>query len=282
MSQNFFRERDKRFLKLFAGFCLLGLHFCAVDRAQAVPKGYQLLWSDEFTQAKGSGPDSAKWNFTFQKDNQDEVETYTKLPQNISVVEDPLARDGKALRIQAVKERNGSYTSARITTQGKFSFKYGWIECRARLPFGQGMWPAFWMLGEDIAKVNWPECGEVDVMEAIGKEPAINHGSIHGPGYTGEKWGSAYTLPGGKLFKDAYHTFAMEWKPKRVTFYVDDQAYKTFTPGDMEAGQKWVFEHPFYLILQLALGGGWSGKPDETTRFPQSLMVDYVRVYQLK
>jgi len=248
---------------------------------QAAPKGAKLVWSEEFNQTLGSGPDPSKWSFTFRRDNQDEMQTYTRLPKNVSIVADPNAGDGKALRIQVLKEADGTFTSARITTQDKAEFKYGCIECRAKLPGGQGMWPAFWMLGMDINKVSWPQCGEVDIMEAIGKEPAVNHGSVHGPGYTGEKLGSSYVLPGGKFFKDDYHVFAMEWTAKHIRFFVDGNAYKTFLPSDVPAG-KWVFDHPFYLILQLALGGGWSGPPDATTVFPQSLLVDYVRVYQFR
>src|SRR5581483_5320312 len=187
-----------------------------------------------------------------RKDNQDEVQVYTSTTKNASVIADPLALDGKALRIQAVKEEDGTLTSARISTREKYTFKYGWVECRARLPYGQGMWPAFWMMGDTLGSVWWPDCGEVDVMEAMGKEPAVNHGSVHGPGYTGGKFGGAYTLPDGQAFKDGYHTFAIEWTKDFIKFYVDDSPYKTFTADDLE-GSKWVFDHDFYLILQLAL-----------------------------
>jgi beta-glucanase (GH16 family) len=274
-------NKPSGFKNLTRKFLFMGIGFLITSQASAVPKGYKLIWNDEFKQPAGSAPDPQKWTYTLQKDNQDEVETYTNSAQNASIVQDPLGLDGSALRIQAIKDAKGTYTSARIVTKGLFTFKYGYVECRAKLPYGQGMWPAFWTLGEDIDKVSWPACGEVDIMEAIGKEPAINHGSIHGPGYTGEKLGSSYILPDGKLYKDAYHTFAMEWTPKYIRFYVDDHPYQTFTSADLPAGGKWVFDHPFYMILQLALGGGWSGNPAATTVFPQSLMVDYVRVYQL-
>src|SRR5581483_1783450 len=129
---------------------LAGWAAMAMGRADAVPEGYQLLWSDEFQQDEASVPDPQKWSYTLRKDNQDEVQVYTSTTKNASVIADPLALDGKALRIQAVKEEDGTLTSARISTREKYTFKYGWVECRARLPYGQGMWPAFWMMGDTL------------------------------------------------------------------------------------------------------------------------------------
>ena len=268
---------------------VLNLFILGVANADA-PKGYKLVWSDEFTPTVNhklgqptpvpGAPDSLKWDYTLKKDNQDELQTYTTSTQNASVVKDKEALDGYALKIQAIKDKKGTLTSARLATKDKYSFQYGYVECRAKLPYGQGMWPAFWMLGTDIDKVSWPACGEVDIMEAIGKDPGINYGSIHGPGYIGGKLGDKYTLPNGELYKDAYHTFAIEWTPKRVKFFMDDKLYANFTPKDLPPDSTWAFEHPFYLILQLALGGSWGENPDDTTVFPQSLMVDYVHVYQ--
>ncbi len=278
-------------MKLFKRSLLvvLSLSFLGVASSET-PKGYKLVWYDEFvptvnhqlgqpTPVPGA-PDTTKWAYTLKKDNQEELEVYTTSLQNASIVKDAEALDGSALKIQAVKDKKGTLTSARFVTKDKYSFQYGYVECRAKLPYGQGMWPAFWMLGVDIDKVSWPACGEVDIMEAIGKDPGINYGSIHGPGYIGGKLGGKYVLPNGALYKDAYHTFAIEWTPKRVKFFVDAQLYNDFTPKDLPKDSIWSFEHPFYLILQLALGGSWGGNPDETTVFPQSLMVDYVRVYQ--
>jgi beta-glucanase (GH16 family) len=175
---------------------------------------------------------------------------------------------------------NRNYTSARLESAGKFERAYGRFEARIKLPFGQGIWPAFWMLGNDIGTAGWPSCGEIDVMENIGKEPSINHGSLHGPGYSGgNPLGGSYTLPNQQKFSDAFHTFAIEWEEGVIRFYVDDVLYETRTPADVPSGKKWVYDHPFTLLLNVAIGGPWGGEPDGTTVFPQTMLVDYVRVY---
>ncbi len=265
---------------------LLGvLAFFPVD--QACSKSYALVWGDEFHQAIGSAPDPTKWTYDLGAGGwgNEELETYTRLPQNASIVADPLAGDGEALRIQALKGSDGTYTSARLTTKGKVAFKYGWVECRARLPYGQGIWPAFWMLGNNFGKVGWPGCGEMDVMENIGKieDQGRCHGTLHGPGFDPDKGLTAvYKLPKGRLFKDAYHVFALEWTPKLIRFYVDKHLYASRKLTAFPTGAAAVFDKPFFLLLNLAVGGDWPGNPDSTTVFPQALMVDYVRVYQLQ
>jgi beta-glucanase (GH16 family) len=149
------------------------------------------------------------------------------------------------------------------------------------MPRGKGLWPAFWMLGANIGQVGWPACGEIDIMENVGHEPGVNHGSMHGPGYSGATPETAiYTLPGGQSFADGFHTFAVEWEPNVVRFYVDDHLYQTRTPADLPPGTKWVYDHPFFLLLNVAVGGGWPGSPDGSTSFPQTMKVDYVRVYK--
>jgi beta-glucanase (GH16 family) len=245
---------------------------------------WTLVWSDEFNGADGSRPDPAKWKFDMGGNGwgNRELEYYTERPEN-SIVR------GGNLVIQARKENFGGagheargYTSARIKTQGLFEQAYGRFEARAKIPRGQGMWPAFWVLGNDIGKVGWPACGEIDIMENIGKEAASIHGSMHGPGYSG-KHGltSEYKLPeGGGHFFDDFHIFAIEWEPGVVRFYVDRELYATFTPAQIPAGKKWVFDHPFFIILNLAVGGDWPGAPDSSTSFPQAMLVDYVRVYK--
>ena len=142
------------------------------------------------------------------------------------------------------------------------------------------IWPAFWMLGNNIQTAGWPTCGEIDIMENIGREPAIVHGTIHGPGYSGaDGIGSQYGLTTG-AFSDAFHVFAVEWEPNQIRWYVDGNLYQTRTPADLPAGTQWVFDHPFFIILNEAVGGYWPGDPDATTVFPQKMTVDYVRVYQ--
>ena len=155
------------------------------------------------------------------------------------------------------------------------------LEARLRIPFGQGVWPAFWMLGENIKQVGWPVCGEIDIMENIGREPSTIHGTIHGPGYSGGSGiGAPYSLPRNRRFADGFHVFAVEWEPAAIRFYADGALYKTTTPADLPAGARWVYDHPFFLILNLAVGGDWPGNPDASTTFPQTLQVDYVRVYR--
>jgi beta-glucanase (GH16 family) len=173
------------------------------------------------------------------------------------------------------------FTSARLKTQGKFSQTYGRFEGRIKIPRGQGLWPAFWMLGNDVDQAGWPACGEIDIMENIGKQPDTNYGSIHGPGYTGVVGlGAPYTLPAGRQFADDFHLFAVEWEPDAIRLYVDDHLYSTRTRVDLRPGWKWSFDHPFFLLLNVAVGGDWPGNPDATTVFPQTMLVDYVRVYR--
>ncbi|MFD9074812.1 ricin-type beta-trefoil lectin domain protein, partial [Streptomyces lasiicapitis] len=169
------------------------------------------------------------------------------------------------------------YTSARLNTAGRFTQAYGHVEARMKVPRGQGMWPAFWMLGHDIGQIGWPNSGEIDVMENVGFEPSTVHGTIHGPGYSGSGGiGAAYSLPGGQAFADAFHTFAVDWSPDSITWSVDGNVYQRRTPADL-GGRQWVFNKPFFLILNLAVGGYWPGDPDGSTVFPQQLVVDYVR-----
>ncbi len=244
--------------------------------------GWTLTWGDEFDQLDGSAPDPAKWKIETGGNGwgNKELEYYTGRPQNLHV------RNGN-LEMIALKETytgadgvTRNYTSARLKTLGKFDQTYGRFEARIKIPYAQGIWPAFWMLGNDIEKIGWPGCGEIDIMENIGREPAIVHGTVHGPGYSGGKGiGAPYSLASGR-FADNYHVFAAEWEPNQIRFYVDDHLYATRTPGDLPAGTKWVYDHPFFVILDLAIGGGWPGNPDETTTFPQTMLVDYVRVYE--
>lgn len=185
------------------------------------------------------------------------------------------------LVIEARQPSPGKYTSARLKTRGKFAAEYGKIEARIQLPAGQGIWPAFWMLGDDIGAVGWPRCGEIDIMENIGPEPSINHATVHGPGYSNSHGISqSFTLPAGQRFADDFHVFSIEWSPKEVQFFVDAQPYHTVTPASLPPGAVWVFNHRFFLLLNVAVGGAWPGSPDASTVFPQKMLVDYVRVYQ--
>ncbi|MFZ0522627.1 MAG: glycoside hydrolase family 16 protein [Candidatus Acidiferrales bacterium] len=263
------------------------LGVCRATARDAFPRddksAWTLVWSDEFNASDGSRPDPAKWKFEVGGNGwgNHELECYTNRPENSFI------HDGNLL-IQALKENftgpdhvARDYSSARITTQGLFEQAYGRFEARIKIPRGRGLWPAFWLLGNDIGTIGWPASGEIDIMENIGKEPSMVHGSLHGPGYSGDRdYTSEYKLPGGVRFADDFHVFAVEWEPKTVRFFVDQDLYATFTPTRLPTGMKWVFDHPFFIILNVAVGGDWPGPPDATTTFPQTMLVDYVRVYK--
>ncbi|WP_070010569.1 glycoside hydrolase family 16 protein [Streptomyces abyssalis] len=254
--------------------------------AAAPPAGGQPAkvaeFSDNFDGPAGSAVDGSKWTLeTGDNVNNHERQYYTSGTDNAAL-------DGNGnLVITAKKENPGNYscwygpceyTSARLNTASKFTTTYGHAEARMKVPQGQGMWPAFWMLGEDIGSTGWPGCGEIDIMENIGSEPSTVHGTIHGPGYSGgEGIGAGYSLPNGQKFSDDFHTFAVDWSPEKITWSVDGNTYQTRTPADL-GGDRWVFDHPFFMILNLAVGGYWPGDPDGSTTFPQQLVVDYVRV----
>ena len=236
-----------------------------------------LIWHDEFD---GNSLDPAKWTYALGGNGwgNKELESYTDRAANLSV-------SGGMLHITAIKEpftgKDGiarDYTSARILTQNKFAQAYGRFEARIRIPAGQGIWPAFWLLGD---QGRWPANGEIDIMENIGKEPSTVHGTAHGPGYSGGNGiGKRFALPGGTRFADDFHVYAVEWEPNEIRWYVDDHLYHTLSPAGLPAGTKWVYDHPFYILLNLAVGGNWPGPPDATTQFPQTMLVDFVRVYQ--
>ena len=171
------------------------------------------------------------------------------------------------------------FTSARIHTQGKFAQAYGRFEASIKVPCGPGIWPAFWMVGDVPAE--WPANGEIDIMENIGREPSTVHGTGHGPGYSGEQAiGAPFSLPAGKRFCDDFHVYAVEWEPEEIRWYVDGAKYHSVAPSSLPAGARWVYDRPFYLLLNLAVGGTWPGDPGASSKFPRTMLVDYVRVYR--
>lgn len=243
---------------------------------------WQLTWSDEFNGANGSVPDPTKWTLVTGGNGwgNDELEYYTARLENAHIEDGNLVITALKEDYTDTKGVTRNYTSARMQTMGKFAQAYGRFEARIKIPYGQGIWPAFWMLGADMPTAHWPGAGEVDIMENIGREPGTVHGTIHGPGYSGSKGiGAPYSLPSGR-FADDYHVFAIEWEPNQIRFYVDDHLYETRTPADLPAGTKWVYDHPFYILLNCAVGGRWPGNPDATSTFPQKMLIDYVRVYK--
>jgi uncharacterized protein (TIGR03437 family) len=238
---------------------------------------WRLIWSDEFNGPANTSPDPSKWTYDLGNNNgwgNHELENYTNLPENAHM-------DGLGNLVIHVESGPAGYFSTRLKTQELFAVQYGRIEARIKLPSGQGIWPAFWMLGSDINTAGWPQCGEIDIMENIGKEPSTNHGSAHGPGYSGGNAATAtYVLPGGRKFSDDFHTFAVQWSKGSVSFYVDGVSYEMVTAASIPKTAQWIFDSPFFLLLNVAVGGDFPGLPDATTRFPQDLLIDYVRVYQ--
>lgn len=245
------------------------------DDTQTVVNLEQLVMADEFD--TDGAPDSELWSFEIGTGENgwgnNELQYYTDRTENVEV------RNGMLL-ITARRENfeGSSYTSARMITKGKFEQTYGRFEARMRLPYGQGMWPAFWMLGADIDTNPWPGAGEIDIMEYRGQEPTVVLGSVHGPGYSG---GNAVTKRYDLLndrFDTGFHVFGIEWGEDYVNYYVDDVLYNQITPDDVDG--EWVFDKPFYLLINLAVGGSFVGSPNSETVFPQTMLVDYVRVYQ--
>jgi beta-glucanase (GH16 family) len=245
--------------------------------------GWTLVWNDEFNGANGSAPAPSKWTYDQGGGGwgNSELETYTNRTANAKIQNGNLVITAQKETYTGTDGITRDYTSARLKTQGFFSQAYGRFEARIKIPRGQGMWPAFWLLGNDIPAVGWPQCGEIDVMENIGREPGIIHGSLHGPSSTARTSDltSNFSLPAGQSLADDFHVYAIEWEPGAVRFYVDSNNYATFTKSEWPSSGKWVFGHPFFIILNVAVGGTWPGSPDSTTQFPQQMLVDYVRVY---
>jgi beta-glucanase (GH16 family) len=278
-------------------FVMLG---CSTDEKQKVVTKTQLVMSEEFN--TNGAPDPSIWRFDEGRGplndgwGNNEMQFYTKRPENAVV------KDGYLI-ITAVKEdyEGASYTSARLKTRNLFEKKYGRFEARIKMPLGKGLFPAFWMLGSNFCEaqsldanknvfcdstkpnyeegnVLWPNCGEIDIMEYIGSKPTQVFGTVHGPGYSGGGGISKkYTLPNDRFDND-FHIFGIEWGENYINWYVDDVLYNQITPKDVNG--EWVFNKPFYMLLNLAVGGNLPGPPNSETVFPQTMLVDYVRVYQ--
>jgi beta-glucanase (GH16 family) len=248
----------------------------------ATPERWKTVFLDDFDGPDGSPPDPRRWVFDtggwgFGNQEREYYRNGTDDAFQQGGVLHLVAREGAPAGLRCWYGAC-THTSARIKTKGRFAFTYGKVSARIEIPKGQGIWPAFWMLGADIDGVSWPSCGEVDVMEVIGKEPRIAHGTIHGPGYSGARGPSSTWSPAKGEVGDAFHVFAVDWEPARLRFYVDGELYATRTPRDLPSGERWVFDHDFFLLLNVAVGGTWPGDPDRTTRFPAEMLVDWVRV----
>lgn len=244
-----------------------------------------LTWSDEFSGPAGSKPDGSKWRYDIGGGGwgNGELQYYTDSVRNASL-------DGAGHLVITARRDDAAayqcnygpceYTSARLLTAEKFTQKYGRFTARIKIPGGEGVWPAFWMLNANLFHgVPWPNGGEIDVFENIGREPSTIWGSLHGPGYSGgNALHASFTLPGGQSFASAYHTFTVDWGPDSITWYVDGVAYEHRSPADTGTNP-WVANDPFFMILNLAIGGYWPGSPDANSVFPKKMLVDYVRVF---
>ena len=259
-------------------FC--GFWSCQDEDNVIVDRDYQLVWEDNFDGSAGKAPDATKWAYDIGIGpgndgwGNQELQYYTNRPENVAL-------DGTGnLAITARRESYAGrgFTSARLNTKGIFAQAYGRFEARIKMPWGPGIWPAFWMLGANIDQVKWPQCGEIDIMEYRGQEPNLIHGSVHGPGYSG---GAAITKSYGftnDRFDVDFHVFAVEWGKEVIDFYVDDVLYQRLTPE--ETPGEWVYNQPFFIILNVAVGGNFVGFPTPQTPFPQTMLVDYVKVYK--
>jgi beta-glucanase (GH16 family) len=249
---------------------------------------WELAWSDEFDGPAGTLPDSATWGYDLgdgsavglQGWGNQERQSYTDSPANVAL-------DGNGNLLITVRQADGSevcwygpceYTSARLLTKDRFEVQYGRLEARIRVPGDFGLWPAFWLLGTNIATTPWPACGEIDVMEFVGRLPNEITGTIHGPGYSGSSnFGATVDL--GKPVGDDFHVFAIDWSPGRIAWYLDGVKYHEATPADV-APNAWPFDQPFFMLLNVAVGGHLGGPVRTGREFPTPMAVDYIRLYQ--
>lgn len=282
---------------------MLGLVGCVSDEGTDVgllSSELRLVFEDNFEGPEGSSIDTNVWNYEIGNGSNgwgnQESQYYTDRPENIAL-------DGQGnMVITARREafEGFNFTSARVTTQGNFDVQFGRVEARIQMPGGRGLWPAFWMLGANIEvtpdddpnTVPWPFCGEIDITEQRGQEPYKTLGSLHGPGYSaGQALGGSIDLENGR-FDQEFHTYAVEWSPDFIDFYLDGARYNRITPEDVPAEGEWVFDDldaegnegggsPFFLLLNVAVEGTFVGPTDTTTTFPQQMIVDYVKVYEL-
>jgi beta-glucanase (GH16 family) len=244
--------------------------------------GWSLAWSEEFDGAAGEPANPATWLMETGGAGwgNEELQYYTEGSANafldgagsLAIV---VRRPEPGLRADRY-ERCG-YTSARLISKDRVALRYGLIQARIQIPDGRGIWPAFWMLGQDIDRAPWPQCGEIDVMEILGHDPEVVHATVHGPGYAGGDGVTASHRARASLADD-FHVYSVAWEPGRIDWYLDDKMYATVTPGDLQ-GRPWVFDHAFYLLINVAVGGTFPGNPDSSLSFPRTMLIDYIRHY---
>ena len=258
------------------------------DPTASTDGGLVLVWGDEFDEPAGTPPNPDHWGYAHGDGTEEsiagwgnnELQFYTDHAENA-------ATDGAGNLVITARVAEPDldcyygpckYTSARLLTSGTYELMYGRVEARIKVPTGVGLWPAFWMLGTNIGSVGWPASGEIDVMENVGRQPNRLYGTLHGPGYSGSNgYGTTIDLP--NPVADAFHVFAVDWREDHIAWSVDGNQYHTATPEDV-APNEWAYNHPFYLLLNLAVGGNFGGPVSPDTAFPASMLVDYVRIFQ--
>jgi beta-glucanase (GH16 family) len=263
-------------INIAALFLILMSLGCNKNETQEMEtRNWKLVWSDEFEGDSLSKPDSTKWGYDLGNGQNgwgnQELQNYTNNTDNVSL-------DGAGNLLITAIRIGDNISSGRINTKGLYSQKYGRFEARLKTPYGPGLWPAFWMLGNNIDEVSWPQCGEIDVMELRGQLPNIIAGTLHGPGYYGgNPITKSYALPNGR-FDVNFHLFAIEWDEDKIDFFVDDFLYQRIEKKSVTG--TWVFDKSFYMLFNIAVGGNYVGFPTAGTPFPQTMTVDYVRAYQ--
>jgi beta-glucanase (GH16 family) len=257
----------------------------AIAQKIVPPSGWKLTWHDEFNGRNGSSPDPRKWVYDLGGSGwyNNELETYTARTKNVRMERGNLVIEAHREDFTGADSKPRHFTSARLKTLGRFAQQYGRFEARIRIPQGQGAWPAFWMEGVSAAHVKWPECGEIDIMENIGKNPGRVYSTLHGPGFEAtSRLQARHDLADGQKLADDFHLYAVEWSKEKITFLLDGEAYGTLVLDTPEHGRDLPLDQPFFMLLNLAVGGDWPGPPNATTPFPMQMFVDYVRVYSKK
>ena len=247
--------------------------------SKTVPFHRALVWNDEFSGAANALPDWHKWRPWVNCNMGSELECYTNETTNVST-------DGAGILVITARVETYSYgghtkdyTSAKLDTNNNITAQYGSVKARIKIPSGKGLWPAFWMIGGDIDEVGNTACGEIDIMEVLGDDPTMLHLHIHGATDVGAAWSKAATYDSPVSLADDFHIYGLDWQPNSISITLDGVVRAAWTPADLSAGQVWPFNKPFNVLLNLAVGGTWPGSPDETTVFPASMYVDWVRVY---
>ena len=248
----------------------------------------ELIWTQDFSEPAGTAPDAGFWTFDIGDGtssgipgwgNQErewylESQARTNGQGHLVITAQKLPSDNE---LEAYYGGPAEWSSAKLHTAGKVSVRYGRVEARVRVPKGAGTWPAFWMLGTDLAEATWPQCGEIDILEVRGRDPHTLVGTIHGPGYFGDH-GSGTEISVEADMSEGFHTFAVEWLPGSISWFIDDRHYQTKTPADVSG--EWVFEHDFYIVMNLAMGGGFTGEIDPDLDRAE-MAIDHVRVYSI-